>query len=121
MDLRKNHVPTAYKFLALAILSEVIATRLLKRSDGLTKLWPAGFLALAFINISYSCLAQTLKADVLPLGVAYGIWSAVGIVLIATIDVILGQRLDIPAIAGLALIVVGVVIITFLSDFFSRG
>ena len=100
-----------YYFLALSILTEVVATRFFKSSNGLTKLLPS-LLAFAFINPAYACLAVTLRTKI-PLSIAYGIWSGVGIVLISLIDVALGQQLDVLAIVGLMLIVVGVALVSY--------
>ena len=104
-------MPPGYKFLALAIISEVVATRLLKSSDGFSRVWPA-VLSLAFINVAYVSLAKTLET--VPLAIAYGIWSGIGIVVIEIIDtVVFGQSLDMLAVGGLALIVIGVVVIYY--------
>lgn len=98
-----------YWYLGGAILCEVIATTLMKQSDGFTKPVPSVITALAYA-IAFYCLSQALK--VIPTGVAYAIWSGVGIVLIATAAWLLhGQRLDWPTIAGMALIILGVVVL----------
>ena len=103
-------MPPGYKFLALAIISEVVATRLLKSSDGFSRVWLR--VSLAFINVAYVSLAKTLET--VPLAIAYGIWSGIGIVVIEIIDtVVFGQSLDMLAVGGLALIVIGVVVIYY--------
>jgi len=103
-----------YSFLLLAILAEVVATSLLKVSEGLTK--PiAGAVSLLCYAVAFYCLSLTLKT--IPVGIAYGIWSGVGIILISLIGYLrFGQALDIPAIAGLALIVAGVAVINLFSE-----
>ncbi len=102
-----------YLYLALAIVFEVIGTTALKESDGFTRLGPSVVTAVAYA-ISFAALALTLKT--IPVGLAYAIWSGVGIVLIATVGWFrFRQTLDTPAIVGLGLIIVGVVIINAFS------
>ncbi|HVK98194.1 MAG TPA: SMR family transporter [Dongiaceae bacterium] len=100
-------------FLAVAILSEVIATSALKGSDGFSRLWPS-LLVVAGYGIAFYFLSLTLK--VIPVGVAYAVWSGVGIVLITLVAwMFMGQKLDPPALAGMALIVAGVVVMNVFS------
>lgn len=102
-----------YLYLAVATLSEVIATSALKASDGFTRpLW--ALVTIIGYAIAFYCLSLTLKT--IPTGVAYAIWSGVGIVLIALIAWLFqGQKLDAPAIGGMALIVAGVVVMQLFS------
>lgn len=103
----------AYLYLGAAILAEVIATSLLKTSQGFTRLWPSVATVIGYA-ISFYCLAQTLGS--VPTGVAYAIWSGVGIVLISLIAWwVFGQTLDVPALIGMGLIVAGVVVINLFS------
>lgn len=103
----------AYLYLGAAILAEVIATSLLKTSQGFTRLWPSVATVIGYA-ISFYCLAQTLGS--VPTGVAYAIWSGVGIVLISLIAwLVFGQALDAPALIGMGLIVAGVVVINLFS------
>ncbi len=100
---------SAYLFLGAAIVAEVIATSLLKTSQGFTRLWPSMATVVGYA-ISFWCLAQTLGT--IPTGVAYAIWSGVGIVLISVIAwLVFGQTLDAPALIGMGLIVAGVLVI----------
>ncbi|WP_374406215.1 SMR family transporter [Hydrogenophaga sp.] len=104
---------TAYLYLAVAILAEVIATSMLKASTGFTRLWPSVATVVGYA-ISFYCLAQTLGS--LPTGVVYAIWSGVGIVLISVIAwLVFGQSLDGPALAGMGLIIAGVLVINLFS------
>lgn len=104
---------TAYLYLAVAILAEVIATSMLKVSTGFTRLWPSVATVVGYA-ISFYCLAQTLGT--LPTGVVYAIWSGVGIVLISVIAwLVFGQSLDGPALAGMGLIIAGVLVINLFS------
>jgi small multidrug resistance pump len=100
-------------FLLLAIFSETAATSALKASDGFTRLIPS-VLVVAGYCASFYFLSLTLRA--IPLGVAYAVWSGVGIVLITAIGwIVYGQRLDASALAGIALIALGVVVMNLFS------
>jgi small multidrug resistance pump len=102
-----------YLYLAVAILSEVIATSFLKVSDGFTRPVPSA-ITVAGYAISFYFLSLALRD--IPTGIAYAIWSGIGIVLITTIAwVFQGQKLDVPALGGLGLIVAGVVVINVFS------
>lgn len=103
----------AYAYLAIAIVSEVIATSALKASDGFSQWWPSVVTVVGY-GIAFYCLALTLR--VIPTGVAYAIWSGVGIVLISAVGwVLFKQSLDLPAVIGMGLIVAGVVVINVFS------
>ncbi|MBC3931487.1 MAG: DMT family transporter [Undibacterium curvum] len=102
-----------WMFLGLAIVCEVIATSALKASDGFTRLWPSVILVLGY-SASFYCLSMTLRT--IPVGIAYAIWSGVGVVLISLVAWILyGQKLDLAAMLGIALIVAGVVVLNLFS------
>ena len=104
---------TAYLYLGAAIVAEVIATSLLKSSEGFTRWWPSVATVVGYA-VAFYCLAQTLGT--IPTGVAYAIWSGVGIVLISLIAwLVFGQALDAPALIGMGLIVAGVVVINLFS------
>ena len=102
-----------YAWLALAIAAEVAGTLFLAASDQMTRLVPTA-LCLGFYALSFWLLAGSLK--VIPVGVAYAMWSGLGMVLIALFGrIALGQRLDGPAVAGIALILGGVLVIQLFS------
>jgi len=102
-----------YLFLGLAIALEVIGSSFLAKSNGFTKLVPSIITVIAFSACFYF-FSQALKS--IPLGIAYAIWAGLGIVLTALVSVfIFKQKLDLPAILGLALIVSGVLVINLLS------
>lgn len=104
---------TVYLMLALAILSEVTGSTFLAKSDGFSKPIPTIITVVCFI-IAFFLLSQVVKT--IPLGITYAIWSGVGIVLTAISGYfILGNKLDIPAMIGMALIIVGVVVINVFS------
>ena len=103
----------AYLILGAAILLEVIGTTALKASDGFSRLWPSAITAVAY-GVSFYLLSLVLKT--LPVGIAYAVWSGVGIVLISTVGwLYYGQRLDMPAMIGLGLIVAGVLTVNLFS------
>ena len=102
-----------YLYLSLAIGFEVAATTALQASNGFTRPLPAVITVLGYA-IAFYCLSLTLRT--MPVGIAYAIWSAVGIVLIATIGwVFYRQELDAPAIIGIALIIAGVLVVNLFS------
>jgi small multidrug resistance pump len=102
-----------YLYLALAIVAEVIATSCLKWSDGFTKLIPS-MITVAGYAIAFYFLSLTLRT--IPTGIAYAIWSGAGILLIAAVAwAFQGQKLDAPAIIGMALIISGVSVMNLFS------
>lgn len=110
-----NSVMFAYGLLACAIISEVIGSTFLVKSEGFSKLVPSLVVVVLF-SLAFYLLSQVIK--VIPLGIAYAIWAGVGIVLTALIGYfIFRQSLDIPAMLGIALIVAGVVVINLFSNF----
>ncbi|MCR8922505.1 SMR family transporter [Dasania sp. GY-MA-18] len=101
-------------FLSLAILSEVIATSALKHSDGFTKLWPTLVVAVGYM-IAFYFLSLTLRT--IPVGIAYALWSGVGIVLISLLGwFAFGQKLDAAALIGMGFIITGVIIMNGFSS-----
>lgn len=103
----------SYLILLLAIIFETLATSFLKQSEQFTKLVPS-LLTIVGYAASFYCLSIVLKT--IPVGIAYTIWSGVGIILIAVIGlVVFKQHLDLPAIIGLGMIIAGVVIINVFS------
>lgn len=100
-------------YLAVAIVSEVIATSALKASDGFSRAGPS-LVVVAGYGLAFFFLSLTLRT--MPVGVAYAIWSGVGVALIALIGwLVFGQALDPPAIVGMVLIVAGVVVLNVFS------
>jgi small multidrug resistance pump len=95
-------------YLGGAILSEVIATISLRLSEGMSK-WTPGVVVVIGYLLSFALLAQVLKLG-LSVGVAYGIWSAVGVSLVALIGAaFLGESLSWVQVGGLVLVIAGVV------------
>jgi small multidrug resistance pump len=108
----------SYLYLAVAIVAEVIATSALKASEGFSRLGPSLVVAAGYATAFYF-LSLTLRT--IPVGVAYAIWSGVGIVLIAAAGwFIYGQALDPAAIIGLGLIIAGVLVVNLFSEAMSR-
>lgn len=99
--------------LGVSIVAEVIATSALKSSEGLTRLAPA-LLAVAGYGLAFFLVSKVMQH--IAVGVVYAIWSGLGIVLISLVGWLwYGQKLDVAAIAGIALIVAGVLVIQLLS------
>lgn len=96
-------------WLAVAIFAEVIATSCLKASAAFTKPLPSIIVVIGYAA-SFYCLSLALRS--VPVGIAYAIWSGVGVVLVTAIAwIAYGQKLDTVALAGMALIIAGVVIL----------
>lgn len=103
----------AYLFLVFAIVTETIATMALKASASFTKLGPS-LITVVCYGVSFYALSHALKE--IPTGIAYAIWSGIGIVLISTISwIVFKQRLELPVIFGLVLILAGVVVVNIFS------
>jgi len=103
-----------YLYLAIAIITEVIGTSALKASEGFTKVWPSTLVVLGYA-ISFYFLALVLKT--IPIGIAYAIWAGLGIVLIAAVGILFFKQVpDTPALIGMALIILGVVVIHLFSN-----
>lgn len=103
----------AYLYLAAAIVAEVIATSMLKATDGFTRLWPS-LLVIAGYGCAFWFLTYVVRT--VPVGVAYAIWSGMGVVLVAIIAAVAYRQVpDLAAILGMAMIVGGVVVIHLFS------
>lgn len=99
--------------LFIAIVAEVIATSALNSSEGFTKPIASIVVVLGYM-IAFYCLSLTLKT--IPVGIAYAVWSGVGIVLITTVAwIVFDQKLDVWGIIGIVLIMSGVLILNLLS------
>lgn len=104
----------SYLYLAIAIIAEVIATSSLKACAEFTKLVPS-VLVVAGYCVAFYFLMLSLRT--IPVGIAYAIWSGVGIIVVAVISYFLfRQTLDTPALIGIALIIAGVIVIQTLSS-----
>jgi len=105
--------PATWAALLGAIGLEVAGTTLLQKSEQFTRLWPTVGLAACYL-LAFYLLSLALRQ--MPVGIAYAIWSGLGVVAISAIGVVMfRQRLDAPALLGLAMIVGGVVVINVFS------
>ncbi|MHB1513467.1 MAG: DMT family transporter [Acidiferrobacter sp.] len=96
-------------YLAIAIISEVVATSALKAADGFTQ-WLPSTLVIVGYGSAFYFLSLTLRT--IPVGVAYAVWSGTGVALISLIGwVVYRQSLNLAALGGIALIVAGVVVL----------
>ena len=101
-------------FLGIAIVAEVTATSALKASEGFSRLWPSAVVVLGY-GVAFYFLSLTLRT--VPVGVAYAIWSGVGVVLVALLSWwLFGQKLDLAALLGMGLIVAGVLVMNLFSS-----
>lgn len=108
----------AQLFLVLAIVFEVIATTALAQSDGLTRLRPT---LIAAGGWAAALWLMSIALRTMPTGIVYALWAGIGIVLITLIGWLWSdQALDTPAIAGMGLIVAGVVVINLFSSTLSH-
>ena len=95
-------------------MTEVIATASLKSTDGFTKFWPSLVVVVGYCSAFY---LLSLTLDTIPIGIAYAIWSGVGIASLAIISVLIfDQKIDLAGVAGMALIIAGVVVLRVFSD-----
>ena len=102
-----------YLLLFLAIVAEVVATSALKAAENFTRPIPS-LLVVGGYGVAFTCLSMTLKT--LPLGVAYAIWSGVGTALVAIVGwFVYKQQLDLPAIVGISLIIIGTIVLNLFS------
>ena len=103
----------SYVYLAFAILGEVIATTTLKNTAEFTRLWPS-VLVVAGYGIAFFLLTLVLRT--IPVGIAYALWSGLGIVLVTVAGVVIHRQIpDLPAILGMVLIILGVTVIQLFS------
>jgi small multidrug resistance pump len=102
-----------YILLIVAIVAEVIATSAMANSDGFTRLWPS---LIAFVGYGLAFYLLAIVTRTVPVGIVYAVWSGAGIVLVAAVGwLAFGQKLDLAATVGMAMIVAGVLIINLLS------
>lgn len=103
----------SWSYLLIAIVAEVIATSALKASAGFSRLIPSAVTIVGYA-LAFYLLALALKT--IPVGIAYAVWSGVGIVAIAVIGYFFfGQALDAAAVIGIGLILAGVLVLNVFS------
>jgi small multidrug resistance pump len=101
-------------YLGFAIVAEVIGTSALKAAAGFTRPLAVIIVASGYVSAFY---LLSLALRTIPISIAYAIWSGLGIVLASVAARILyGQTLDAPALMGIGLILIGVVVINTLSQ-----
>ena len=101
-------------YLTLAIFSEVMATASLKSTEGFTKLWPS---VLVLVGYSAAFYFLSLTLDSIPIGIAYAIWSGVGVAAITLVSIFLfDQKIDTAGFIGIGLIVAGVIVLRLFSE-----
>lgn len=106
-------MPMHYVYLICAVIAETIGTASMQASQQFTKPLPSLVVVISYA-VSFYLLSLTLKF--MPVGVVYALWSGLGIVLIALIGLaVFGQKLDLPAVIGLGMIIAGVLVINLFS------
>jgi small multidrug resistance pump len=106
-------MPVQYLYLIFAVAAETIGTTALQASKEFTRLVPSLIVVVSYA-LSFYLMSLTLRF--MPVGIVYAIWSGLGIVLIAAIGyVVFGQKMDLAAVLGMALIVLGIVVIQLFS------
>ena len=104
---------THYVFLFIAVFFEVLGTSTLKATEGFTRPGPSAVTLLSYATAFY---VLSLTLETVTVGIAYAIWAGFGVVLITLIGwVVYGQRLDAAAIVGIALILIGVLVVNLFS------
>lgn len=110
---RAKTLTKLYLILVAAIAAEVVATTALARSESFSRLVPSIVAVLGYV-VAFWLLSICLRS--IPTGVVYALWSGMGIVLITAVSwVVYQQKLDAPALVGLALILAGVAVINLFS------
>ena len=100
-------------WLTLAVGAEVVATSMLRAADGFTRLIPSVVVVIGYC-VSFWALSQVVR--MMPLGIAYAIWSGMGIVIVsAAAYFINNQKQDLTAVIGMALNIAGVLVINLFS------
>jgi multidrug transporter EmrE-like cation transporter len=101
-------------YLGLAIFSEVVATASLKSTEGFTRLVPS---IVVLVGYSAAFYFLSLTLDTIPIGVAYAVWSGVGVATITLVSFVLyDQKIDAAGLIGIGLIVAGVVVLRLFSE-----
>ena len=101
-------------YLGLAIVSEVLATASLKSTEGFTRLVPSIVVLVGYLAAFYFL---SLTLDTIPIGVAYAVWSGVGVATITLVSFVLyDQKIDVAGLVGIGLIVAGVVVLRLFSE-----
>ncbi len=108
-----------YWYLTIAIIAEVLATSALKEAEGFSRLVPS-LIVVAGYGASFYFLSLVLQT--IPIGVAYALWAGLGIGLITIVGVVMfGQKMDLPAVIGIALIISGVFVLRVFSSYASHS
>nr|MBS0021812.1 multidrug efflux SMR transporter [Gammaproteobacteria bacterium] len=104
----------SYVYLVMAIVAEVTATSMLKASQEFTRPLPS---VIAVLGYGCAFYLLTLVLRTLPVGVAYALWSGLGILLVALAGALFYKQIpDWPAVMGIALIISGVAVINLFSN-----
>ena len=104
----------AYIFLMVSILLEITATGSLKATEGFTRWIPS---LISVVSISGCMFLMSHVMKILPVGITYATWSGIGIVALTLIGIIKYKQVpNLATIFGLALIIIGVIIVNVMND-----
>ena len=107
------NLTAVYAVLVVAIVFEVLGTSAMQAAQHFTRPLPTAMMVVCYA-VAFFCLSYTLRS--IPVGIAYAIWSGLGIVLISAVGYFaFGQKLDFAAMAGLGLIISGVLVLNLFS------
>ena len=109
-----SNIMNNWVYLGLAIFSEVVATASLKSTEGFTRFVPSIVVLIGYCSAFYFL---SLTLDTIPIGVAYAVWSGVGVATITVVSYVLyGQKIDTTGVIGIGLIIAGVVVLRLFSE-----
>jgi small multidrug resistance pump len=104
----------AYLLLCGAILAEVVATSLLKSTEGFTRLWPT-LACVVLYGSAFLLLAKSVSRG-MQVGVGYALWSAVGTTIIVVVGILfLEEPASTPKVVGIVLVIAGVITLNLTS------
>lgn len=107
------NLTVVYAVLVVAIVFEVLGTSAMQAAQHFTRLVPTAMMLVCYA-IAFFFLSWSLRY--VPVGIAYAIWSGLGIVLISAVGYfVFGQKLDLAALVGLGLIIAGVLVLNLFS------
>ena len=104
----------SYVYLTIAIVSEITATMTLRATESFTRLWPSVVVVLCVCSSLYFF---SLSIRTLNVAYVYAVWSGIGISVVSLLGwLVYNQKLDVPAIIGITLIIAGIVVLNLFSE-----
>ena len=104
----------AWAMLVVAIVFGASGTSALSASQGFTRIGPVAIVVLCYA-VCFIALTRALR--VIPVSIAYAVWSGIGIALVSVIGwVLFDQQLNRGELLGIGLILAGAVVIQLFSN-----